>query len=113
MVSGPVGVGGLAGVQILPMGERALLAEVDSVAEVLALGAALATAPIAGIGDLVPAARTVLVPFDPAQIAAASVRAWIERAWSGRATDEGTNASGARSPTGAVVLDITYEGPDL
>lgn len=113
MVSGPVGVGGLAGVQILPMGERALLAEVDSVAEVLALGAALATAPIAGIGDLVPAACTVLVPFDPAQIAAASVRAWIERALSGRATDEGTNASGARSPTGAVVLDITYEGPDL
>ena len=47
------------------MGERALLAEVASLAEVLALHAALAAHRPAGVVDLVPAARTVLVPFDP------------------------------------------------
>jgi KipI family sensor histidine kinase inhibitor len=95
-------------VRILPMGERALLAEVEGLAEVLSLRAALADAPVEGVEDLVPAARTILVPFDPARVPATTVRSWIERAWSER-TDAPT-AGPAVAPT---ILDIAYDGPDL
>ena len=102
--------------RIVPMGERALLAEVDGLADVLALHAALSASASAsasapgsrGIVDLVPAARTVLVPFDPARTSAAAVRDVIERAWS-RATD----AAAPPSPADPITLDIAYDGPDL
>lgn len=99
--------------RILPMGERALLAEVGDLADVLALHAALsapapAPAAQAGIVDLVPAARTVLVPFDPGRISAAAVRDVIERAWS-RATD----AAAPPSRADPITLDVAYDGPDL
>lgn len=109
--------------RILPMGERALLAEVRSLADVLALRTALAAAPLAGVGELVPAARTVLVPFEPKRVSAATVRAWIERALGARESDrsaDGGAASGPDAPGSdethaprAVVLDIAYDGPDL
>ena len=97
-----------AAVRILPMGERALLAEVETLAEVLALHDALAAAPPDGVADLVPAARTVLVAFDPAQVSAAAVRAWIARA-----ATERTQAPAAPSAASPIILDIAYDGPDL
>lgn len=45
--------------------DDALLVELDSAAEAVALGAALNAAPVAGVGEVVPGARTLLVPFDP------------------------------------------------
>lgn len=52
--------------RLLPSGTRAVLVELDSQAEVLGLYAALRRDPPAGVVDLVPAARTVLVHVDPA-----------------------------------------------
>ncbi len=92
-------------VTLRPMGERAILAEVDALAQVLGLHAALAASPPAGIDDLVPAARTVLVAFDPARIAPAAVRAWVRSA--------GEAAPDATPPGALVEIPATYDGPDL
>lgn len=91
--------------RILPFGERALLAEVDALAQVLALHARLAASRPAGIVDLVPAARTVLVVVDPAVRSLSSARAWIE----GADDAEAAPAAAARS----VVIPIVYDGDDL
>ncbi|WP_036328624.1 urea amidolyase family protein [Microbacterium sp. B19] len=88
-----------------PMGERALLAEVDDLSGVLQLHAALAAHPPAGIDDLVPAARTVLVAFDPARIAPATVRAWVLSA--------ATSAPDAVPPGALVEIPVRYDGADL
>jgi KipI family sensor histidine kinase inhibitor len=87
------------------MGERALLVEVDDLAGVLQLHAALAAHPPAGIDDLVPAARTVLVSFDPARIAPAAVRAWVRAA--------ATSASDAATPGPPIEIPVRYDGADL
>lgn len=63
--------------RILPMGERAVLVELDGLDGVLALAAALAASPLAGIDEVVPAARTLLVRYDPARVGSARVRAWV------------------------------------
>ncbi|MDF2990635.1 MAG: allophanate hydrolase [Microbacterium sp.] len=91
--------------RLLPMGERAVLAEVDDLAAVVALHAALAADPPDGIDDLVPAARTVLVAFDPARLSPAAVRAWIN------AAAERTPDAAARGPL--VEVSVRYDGADL
>ncbi|MCJ1706314.1 5-oxoprolinase/urea amidolyase family protein [Microbacterium sp. VKM Ac-2923] len=91
--------------RLLPMGERALLAEVADLGRVVALHAALAADPPAGIDDLVPAARTVLVVFDPVRIPASAVAAWIRGAASARAEVE--------RPGTVVSIPLRYDGPDL
>lgn len=91
---------------IRPFGERALLVEVASLDAVLALHARLEASAPDGITDLVPAARTVLVRFDPAVISRSQVRTWIERTGD-------TPAADASAPPALVELDIVYDGPDL
>jgi len=96
------------GARQLPMGERAVLVEVGSLDEVLALHAALAASRPSGVIDLVPAARTVLVRVDPRLLPLAAARAWIDR------TSQATDAvAPARSGHAVVVLDVVYDGPDL
>lgn len=82
-----------------------MLAEVADLAGVLALHAALAAAPPAGVDELVPAARTVLVAFDPARIGRAAVEQWIRRA-------TGSRAAAAR-PGLLVEVPVRYDGADL
>ncbi|WP_258027868.1 urea amidolyase family protein [Microbacterium testaceum] len=94
-----------AAVVLRSMGERAVLAEVADLAAVVRLHAALAADPPGGIDDLVPAARTVLVCFDPARIAAASVRSWIRSA-AERPTDD-------PEPGLLVEVPLRYDGVDL
>ncbi len=92
--------------RILPMGERALLLEVDSLEAAVALHRRLDTGRIPGVLDLVPAARTVLVRVDPARLTLAAARAWIAAAT--------TDAASAPSATPAVVeLEVAYDGADL
>lgn len=100
-------------VRVLPMGERALLAEVDSLADVLALRSALAGTPLGGVCEIVPAARTILVVFDPARVAAATVRAWVEGAVRSVADEDGADASTAAAGTRSIDLGIVYDGADL
>jgi KipI family sensor histidine kinase inhibitor len=95
------------GVRLLPFGDRGVLAEVGSLAEVLELHARLAASRPAGVTDLVPAARTVLVRVDPAVLSTASARAWI-----------GAEAAVATTPNAGrdaaiVDLPVTYDGADL
>ncbi len=92
-------------VTLLPMGERAVLAEVADLAAVLALHAALAVDPPAGVDDLIPAARTVLVAFDPSRISSDAVRSWITAA-SRRTPD-------AVAPGPLVELPLRYDGVDV
>ena len=92
--------------RILPMGERALLLEVDLLEAAVALHRRLDSGRIPGVVDLVPAARTVLVRVDPALLTLAAARAWIA------ATT--TDAASAPSATPAVVeLEVAYDGADL
>ncbi|WP_433674983.1 5-oxoprolinase subunit B family protein [Microbacterium gorillae] len=75
-------------------------------ADVLALQAALGV-PSAGITDIVPAAETVLVCFDPSSIAPSAVRAWIDRALTHAADVDDADA-------GLLIeIDVRYDGPDL
>ncbi|MFS0792818.1 5-oxoprolinase/urea amidolyase family protein [Microbacterium sp. 1P10AE] len=91
--------------RLRPMGERALLAEVDDLAQVVGLHAALAADPPVGVDDLVPAARTVLVAFDPARITPAAVRAWVRSA--------ADAAPDAVTPGPLVEIPTRYDGADL
>lgn len=115
------------------MGSAALLVEVadveapaygeaaaDALRSVMALSVALAGPP-AGVIEMVPAARTVLVRFDPRLISETRVRAWIADAQRGIKARPGADAQpGARHlprpetpshPT--VTLDVVYDGEDL
>ncbi len=92
------------GRRILPAGERALLVEVGRLDEALALHAALAASVPPGVDELVPAARTVLVRFDPRRVAASSVWAWIDAA-----DPEAAPTTSWRE----VTVEIVYDGPDL
>ncbi len=93
-------------VQVRPMGERAFLLEVAALEDVLPLHAALAASRPAGVVDLVPAARTVLVRVDPRTLAPAAARAWAL----GAAADA---EAGAAAGGPLVELDIVYDGADL
>jgi KipI family sensor histidine kinase inhibitor len=88
----------------LRCGREALLVEVDDLDAALALYAALRTAELPGVVDLVPAARTVLIRFDPALTAPATV----EKATAGLHLD-----GSRRADCGTVEIPVRYDGPDL
>lgn len=90
---------------MLPMGERALLVEVDDLDQVLRLHRALAASVPEGVVNLVPAARTVLVDFDPRVLSLAAVRSWVAQAPDAADTPDAADET--------VELDIVYDGPDL
>lgn len=92
-------------VVLRPMGEGAVLAEVADLDGVVALHAALAAEPPAGVEELVPAARTVLVAFDPRRIGRAAVGEWIHRA--------AVAPAGAARPGPLVEVPVRYDGADL
>lgn len=92
--------------RLLPMGDRAVLAEVDSLEAAVALHGRLESARPAGVLDLVPAARTVLARVDPARLSLAAAKTWIVEA--------ARDAAAARTVSPAVVeLDVAYDGADL
>lgn len=91
---------------VRPMGERAFLLEVDALDEVLPLHAALAASPPAGVVDLVPAARTVLVRVEPRVLPLPAARAWALAA-------AAEAAAGGPSPADELALEVVYDGVDL
>jgi KipI family sensor histidine kinase inhibitor len=90
--------------RLLPSGSTALLAELDDLDAVLALYAALDADPPAGVVDVVPAARTVLLVIDPARTSLEQVAAAV------RAT---TPRPGTRAAGDAIELPVHYDGADL
>lgn len=87
------------------VGDRAILVDCDDLGAVVALHAALAATSAHGIIDVVPAARTVLVTFDPDQITADRVAGWIRT----------TKPVPPVPPTDneQLVIDVEYSGEDL
>lgn len=99
--------GGGPVVTLLPFGERAVLAEADSLAEVLDLHSSLTATRPRGVVEIVPAARTVLVRVDPAILPLTAARAWI-------ASSANATAAPEVAQSGAVVeVPIVYDGADL
>lgn len=90
--------------RLLPAGEAAILVELPAAADVLPLAAGLQQQRPAAVTDLVPAERTVLVGFDPAVVSADQIARWIR----------GTPAlARAETASGAVELEVRYDGDDL
>ncbi|MGA0567185.1 5-oxoprolinase/urea amidolyase family protein [Rathayibacter sp. KR2-224] len=101
------------------IGDRAFIVDLPGLRAVLALHAGLSSARPAGVDDVVPAARTLAVLFDPKQIPADAVRTWLGRAVERMppAQDSSSLASAAAAGESgvpaAVVLDVVYDGDDL
>lgn len=81
-----------------------MLVELDGLDEVLHLDAGLAAAPPPGVEEVVPAARTLLVRFDPERIPRERVRAWLTEAVPAASVPRGERD---------VEVEIAYDGPDL
>ena len=86
--------------RVLPFGPGAVLAEYDSLAEVMAVDDALRSSGLTGIEDIVPAARTVMVTFR--QVDRVALDALL------------VPTAGDPRPQGPVVeIPVVYDGPDL
>jgi KipI family sensor histidine kinase inhibitor len=91
-------------VKLLPCGDTGLLVEVDGLPEVLALADAVRAAPPAGVLDVVPAARTVLLCVEPGTDLTVVRRAVLTL----------DVDPGAAPPEGErVEIEVVYDGPDL
>ena len=88
-------------VRLLPCGRRAVLVEID---DVLGFQAALARLDPAGIEELVPAARTLLVRFDPAVTDADRLGALLRGV---------SHVDSTAAEAGEVVVPVVYDGEDL
>nr|WP_163510226.1 5-oxoprolinase subunit PxpB [Fodinicola acaciae] len=90
--------------RIRPAGETAALVEVDDLAQVTGLHTALRADPPAGVAEFVPAARTILVTYDPAVTSFDRLAAGIER----------TRIAPADEVSGSLVeIPVRYDGADL
>ena len=91
--------------KVLPYGDRALLVELADGEEALALATALRADPPAALGDLVPAARTVLL------VAAGGAPVAELRTALGRV--ELTGAATTEGDVEVVEIPVVYDGEDL
>ena len=90
--------------RLLPSGTTALLAELDDLGQVQGLYDALAADPPAGVVDVVPAARTVLVVVDPSATTLDALAQALRRT---------TPRTGAREHGELVEVPVVYDGEDL
>lgn len=90
--------------RVLPCGDRAVLLELGDLDAVLGLHAALAAEPPPGVVELVPAARTILVAFDPERTGADRLA---------EALAAMRPAAAARERGRLVEVPVTYDGEDL
>ena len=90
--------------RILPCGDTALLVEVADLPQVWALSAALGSAGLEGVLDVVPAARTVLVVTRPGTDLG-SIRTALG--------DLPVDPARAEPDADAVEIPVVYDGPDL
>ncbi|MEY2400239.1 MAG: hypothetical protein QOJ08_350 [Ilumatobacteraceae bacterium] len=86
--------------RLLPFGHGALLAEYDTIDEVMAVDAALRASALPGLDEIVPAARTVLVCYHGVDRAALSALLV-------------PGAAAPRPPGPIVEIPVVYDGLDL
>jgi allophanate hydrolase subunit 1 len=92
---------------VLDYGDQALMLECSSTADALAWTAALRAAVLPGVVDIVPASRTVLVKLNGQRYQGVTRR----RLRKLRVTAVAEGA--AVDPRDEVVIDVSYDGPDL
>ena len=92
--------------KVLPFGDAALLVELDDLDTVLALTAAVRAAGLAGVLDVVPAARTVLLVTEPG----AALDPLVKRVTTLTST---LDVESVGSEAEAVEIQVVYDGPDL
>ncbi|WP_156687518.1 5-oxoprolinase subunit B family protein [Mycobacterium sp. Marseille-P9652] len=97
---------GLVGNTVLDYGDRALMVQCGSTAEVLGWAAALRAAALPGVLDIVPAARTVLVKLDGPRYQGV-IRQRLRKM---RVSPDDTPPADRSAD---VVIDVVYDGPDL
>jgi KipI family sensor histidine kinase inhibitor len=90
--------------RILPVRGGLVLVELADLGEALALFGALESHPIEGINEIIPAARTLLISFDPFTLSEDA----LADALSARGGGERKAASGA-----LVEIPVRYDGEDL
>ncbi|WP_430307332.1 5-oxoprolinase/urea amidolyase family protein [Rhizobium sp. 0TCS1.26] len=90
--------------RILPVRTGIVLVELADLAEALALYDAFENHPIAGIREIIPAARTLLISFDPTILSEEA----LDRALADRAGGDRKSASGP-----LVEIPVRYDGEDL
>lgn len=89
---------------VLRCGETALLVEVVDAKAVNDYRAALAGRPISGVTDVVAAARTLLVRFDPDVISAEALKRELRLV---------NPKSMTRAPGTLIEIEVVYDGEDL
>ena len=97
----------MTGWTLLPYGQSAVLVELSGARDVLPLRNALLARAHPAVLAVVPAARTVLVEFDPDAVAVAELYGVIEGCLTGPET------AVTRQPEPAVELVVRYDGADL
>jgi KipI family sensor histidine kinase inhibitor len=97
--------------RFLRCGERAVLVEVDGLPEVLGLYAALRSAPPAGTRECVPAARTLLVGYEPAEVSFQALTLDLRRRAAELDAPPEAPAPGAQ--VADVEIPVVYDGEDL
>ncbi|MER7609437.1 urea amidolyase family protein [Nocardioides sp. NPDC127503] len=90
--------------RVLIASDQALLVEEDDLEGAMRLHAALVAAPPTGVVELVPAARTVLVRFDPTLVDEASLAKELGRVEA---------VHGGLPTAGSVTIGVRYDGQDL
>ncbi|WP_277670774.1 5-oxoprolinase subunit PxpB [Saccharomonospora viridis] len=90
--------------RLLPCADAGLLVELDDLDQVLGLHAALQADPPPGVVDLVPAARTLLLRFDPDTADADEIERAVRRARPTRVAEREAEL---------VEIPVTYDGEDL
>lgn len=95
--------------KILPFGDRALLAQFDSLGDTMHAYHALGAEPTPGILELVPAASTILVRIEPATRSLRATEQWITSTLERAGTSHSTRAP----ETPEVRIPVRYDGPDL
>lgn len=91
----------------LPVGPRTLLVELDDLAQTLALFDALTLAPLPGVAEVVPAARTLLVRTLPGVAADGALAGRI------RARQPAPGPRPDPGPVETVEIPMAYDGEDL
>jgi len=94
--------------RVLTASDRALLVEVADLDAAMRLQATLTADPPPGVVELVPAARTVLVRFDPRIVSAGALGARLAAAAS-----PGAAAAGQSGAPAVVEIPVVYDGADL
>ncbi|MFI5775640.1 allophanate hydrolase subunit 1 [Nocardia sp. NPDC051570] len=94
--------------RILPAGDRALLIELPDHLAPAGFGQHLHDHPVEGVGDLLPAARTVLVTLAPGATAAT-----VEDGLRAAADAVATESSETPSASDTVMIPVRYDGDDL